>query len=206
LTQLNYIWLRSSDDPGALQHIRAALNTPAFVLENLMDRRQLSGGNAADPLANSLITIMSIGVAATLLLAFLANLLLPLLSVRMRQTHFAVLRALGTGPGQVTEILTVELAVVLATSLVLGLLFGAVLAFTSVPPLVFTGALPASLISISSSTIYTLQKVIPVTIVIPLSLLVALSALVLLCVFALALITRLAQRPLMAQVLRLDED
>jgi ABC-type antimicrobial peptide transport system permease subunit len=206
ITQLNYIWLRSGDDPTALQHIRAALNTPAFALDNLMDRHQLSGGNAADPLANGLITTMSIGVAATLLLAFLANLLLPLLSVRMRQTHFAVLRALGTDSGQVTGILTLELAIVLATSLVLGLLFGAVLAFTSVPPLVFTGALPASLISISSSTIYTLQKIIPVTVVIPLSLLVALVTLVLLCVLALGLMTRLAQRPLMAQALRLNED
>lgn len=206
VAQLNHVWLSSSDDPGAVSHIRAALNTPAFALAQLMDRRALNGGNASDPLANSLLSTMSIGIVATLLLAFLANLLLPLLSVRMRQTNFAVLRALGTVPGQVMGILTWELALVLATSLVLGLLFGALLVFTSVPPLVFTGALPASLVGISNSTIYTLQQIIPVTIVMPLSLLLALLALLLLCVLALGLMTRLAQRPLMAQALRLNED
>ena len=177
VAQLNAVWLRSSDNPGAVNHVRAALTTGTLALTNLMDRRALGKDNASDPLADGLLSIMSIGVAAALLLAFLANLLLPLLSVRMRQTNFAVLRALGTAPGQVTGMLTWELAIVLATSLVLGLLFGALLAFTSVPPLVFTGALPTSLVAISSSTIYTLQQIIPVAIVIPLSLLVALLAL-----------------------------
>lgn len=206
IAQLNYVWLRSSDSPAALSHVRAALNSPEFALRQFMDRRALSGGNASDPLASSLISTMSIGVAATLLLAFLANLLLPLLSVRLRQTNFAVLRALGTAPAQVTGILLWELAIVLATALVLGVLFGGILTFTSVPPLVFTGALPASLVSVSSSTIYTLQQIIPVRIVMPLSLLIALLLLLLLCVLALWLMSRLVQRPLMAQALRLNED
>jgi ABC-type antimicrobial peptide transport system permease subunit len=206
IAQLNSVWLSSGDNPAAISHVRATLNTGTLALSNLMDRRTLGGDNASNPLANGLLSILSIGVAAALLLAFLANLLLPLLSVRMRQTSFAVLRALGTAPGQVTGMLTWELAIVLATSLVLGLLFGTVLAFTSVPPLVFTGALPSSLLNISSSTIYTLQQIIPVTIVIPLSLLVALGTLLMLCLLALGLMTRLAQRPVMAQSLRLSSD
>jgi ABC-type antimicrobial peptide transport system permease subunit len=206
VAQLNYVWLRSGDDLAAVNHVRAALQKPALALAQLLDRRLLSGGNAKDPLANSLISTLSIGVAATLLLAFLANLLLPLLSVRMRLTNFAVLRALGTNSSQVVGILTWELAIVLATALVLGLLFGALLAFTSVPPLVFTGALPTALVSLSSSAIYTLQQIIPVTIVMPFSLVIALLCLLALCLIALGLMTRLVQRPLMAQVLRLDED
>ncbi|HEY0755768.1 MAG TPA: FtsX-like permease family protein [Ktedonobacteraceae bacterium] len=206
VAQLNYVWLRSSDAAVAINHVRAALNTTAFALVQMIDRRALSAATNSDPLANGLLSTISIGVAATLLLAFVANLLLPLLSVRMRQTNFAVLRALGTAPAQVTGILTWELAIVLVTSLLLGLLFGTMLAFTSVPPLVFSGSLPANLVNASSSTIYTLQRIIPVTIVVPLSLVTALLVLLLLCVFALSLMSRLAQRPLMAQVLRLDED
>lgn len=206
ISQLNYVWLRSGDDPAAVAHVRAALQKPTLALAQLLDRRLLSGGNARDPLANSLISTLGIGVAATLLLAFLANLLLPLLSVRRRQTSFAVLRALGSDASQVAGILTWELAVILATALVLGLLFGALLAFTSVPPLVFTGALPTALVSISSNAIYTLQQIIPVTIVMPFSLVIALLCLLALCLIALGLMTRLAQRPLMAQALRLDED
>src|SRR6185437_6076183 len=105
VAQLNHVWLSSSDNAAAVNHIRAVLNTPAFTLAQLMDRRALSGDSAADPLVNGLLSTISIGVAATLLLAFLANLLLPLLSVRLRQTNFAVLRALGTAPDQVTGIL-----------------------------------------------------------------------------------------------------
>jgi ABC-type antimicrobial peptide transport system permease subunit len=206
VAQLNYVWLRSNSDVASLERVRASLNEPDFTLVSLMDRHALSSESASDPLANDLLSTISVGVAVALLLAFLANLLLPLLSLRMRLTHFAVLRALGTAPDQVTEMLIWELAVVLATALALGLLFGALLAFTSVPPLVFSGALPASLLSSPGSAIYSLQRTIPVTVVLPSSLLLALAALLLLCLSALVLLTWLARRPLMAQALRLNED
>lgn len=205
-TQPNYIWLRTSDNPLAVKHVRAALNDPTVALDDLVDRYAINGTNASDPLANHLLTLLSMGVIAALLLAFLANLLLPLLNVQARQTHFAVLRALGTTPRQITRILTWEMATTLTAALLLGLLFGTLLAFSSVPPLIFTSVLPTNLVDISSTAVFTSQAIIPVTIVLPPSLLLALVVLLALCVVSLVLMTRLAQRPLMAELLLLDDD
>lgn len=203
---LNYIWLRSGNDLTEVNEVRSALHNSSLALENVQNRRALSRDNAADPLANKLIGILATGVSVTLLLALLANLLLPLLSMRARQTNFAVLRALGTAPRQVRNILAWEMAIVQAISLVLGLLFGALLTLTAVPPLVFTGALPGSLASLSGDTIYSLQQIVPIQIILPSSLLLALLVLLALCILAPGVLARLAQRPLLAQTLRLNED
>lgn len=205
-TRPNYVWLRTSDNLTAVSQVRAALGNPALALTDLVDRYAISSDNAVDPLARSLLSILSIGVVAALLLALLANLLLPLLNVYARQTHFAVLRALGATPGQITRLLAWEMALVLATALLLGLLFGSLLIWTSVAPLVFTGALPGNLVDLSSAALYTLQQIVPVTIVIPPSLFLALSGLLALCLLAIGLMTRLAQRALLAQALLVDDD
>ena len=120
-----------------------------------------ASNNAVDPLARSLLSILSVGVVAALLLALLANLLLPLLSIRARQTSFAVLRALGAAPGQITRLLAWEMALIQGTALLLGLLFGFLLISTSVAPLVFTSALPANLVDLSSAALYALQQIHP---------------------------------------------
>lgn len=206
MIQPNYAWLNTSDNPTVVNQVRKTLSDPAFALSKLIDRRAFLDNSKVDPLANNLLCLLSVGVSAALLLAFLANLLLPLLSVRARQTNFAVLRALGMPPRQIARMLTWELVIVLATSLLLGLCFGTLLALALVPPLVFTGVLPTNLIAISGDSIYTLQYIVPVTIVLPPSLLLALVILLALSLIALALMTRLAQRPLMALALRLDED
>jgi hypothetical protein len=206
LTQPNYIWLRTSDNPAAINQVRAALGDPALALVGLVDRRAISSNNAVDPLTRTLLGILSVGVVTALLLAFLANLLLPLLSVRARQTHFAVLRALGAAPGQITRLLAWEMVVSLATALLLGLIFGLLLIFTSVAPLVFTDILPGNLLNVSGTALYTLQQIIPVTIVWPPSLFVAVATLLALCLLAIGLLTRLAQRPLLAQALLVDDD
>jgi len=206
LTQPNYIWLRSSNNPVAVSQVRAALDDPSLALVGLVDRRAMTSDNTVDPLTRSLLSILSVGLVAALLLAFLANVLLPLLSVRARQTHFAVLRALGADAGQITRLLTWEMVVVLATALLLGLLFGLLLTFTSVAPLVFSGALPNNLVDLSNTALYTLQQIVPVTIVVPPSLFLALLVLLLLCLLAIGLLTRLAQRPLVAQALLVDDD
>lgn len=146
------------------------------------------------------------GVIAALLLAFLANLLLPLLSARARQTSFAVLRSLGAAPAQITRILAWEMACVLVAALALGLVFGLLLAFTSVPPLVFSSVLPGTLASVSSTALYTLQQIVPVRIILPPSLPVALGLLLALSTLSLLLLTRLAQLPHLNQALLIDDD
>lgn len=205
-TQPNYVWLRTSDNPAAVSHVRAALADPDMLLSNLVDRRALGSDHAVDPLSRSLLNMLDGGVIAALLLAFLANLLLPLLSARARQTSFAVLRSLGAAPAQITRILAWEMACVLVAALALGLVFGLLLAFTSVPPLVFSSVLPGTLASVSSTALYTLQQIVPVRIILPPSLPVALGLLLALSTLSLLLLTRLAQLPHLNQALLIDDD
>jgi ABC-type antimicrobial peptide transport system permease subunit len=205
-TSPNYLWLRSSSDPALLDQTRQALNTSDLALSNLVDRRALSSDNAEDPLVNDLLSILSTGVIVAFLLAFLATICLPLLNTRTRQTSFAVLRALGGKPGEVTLTLVWELAIVLCTSLLLGLFFGLLLAFTSVAPLVFTGVLPTNLVTLSGTAIYLLQQLLPVRIILPPSLLLAILVQALLSAVAVSLMSRVARHPLIAQALLIDED
>ncbi|HEX7733818.1 MAG TPA: FtsX-like permease family protein [Ktedonobacteraceae bacterium] len=206
LTRPNYIWLRISDTSIAVNQVRAALANPELALNDLVDRRAISSSNAINPLARSLLSILSVGVVAALLLALLANFLLPLLRARERQTNFAVLRALGTPSVQITRLLAWEMVIILVTALLLGLLFGWLLIATSVAPLVFTGELPGNLVDVSSTALYTLQQLIPVTIVVPSSVFGALLVMTALCLLAVGITTRLVQRPFLAQALLIDDD
>jgi ABC-type antimicrobial peptide transport system permease subunit len=203
---LNYAWLRTSDSPADLTHIRQVLNNSDIALGSLVDRRELAAVSASDPLLINLLSALGLGVASTLLLAFLANILLPTLSLRSRLTQFAVLRALGTSPALVTRILVWEQTFVLTTALLLGLIFGALLSLATIPPLIFSGVLPIDLVNAPTLSLYTTQHAIPGQIILPPSLGLALALLLLLCLLALGLMTRLAQRPLLGQILRLDED
>jgi ABC-type antimicrobial peptide transport system permease subunit len=203
---LNYAWIRSSDVPEALTHVRQALTTQPLALEELVDRRSMAEQDAANPLALNVLGILSIGVIAALLLALLANLLLPLLSLRTRLTGFAILRALGTPPQQVARLLVWEQGIVLMASLLLGLCFGLLLAFVAVPPLTFTGVPVTSTNLSNADAVYLLQHLIPVQVVLPSSLLMALVVLVLLCILSLVLMLFLALRPLLGQILRINED
>ncbi len=205
-TQPNYIWLRTGNSPAAINYVRSVLSTSPMALTDLLDRRALSGEESLDPLSRNLTSILGMGVAAALLLALLANLLLPLLGVHERQTTFAVLRALGTTSEQITRMLLWEMATVLLTALLLGLLFGTLLTLSAVQPLIFTAVLPTNLASVSSTSLYTIQQIVPITVVVPPSLLVALVILLALCVLALGLMARLAQAPLLGQALRVDND
>jgi ABC-type antimicrobial peptide transport system permease subunit len=126
--------------------------------------------------------------------------------VRLRQTNFAVLRALGAASRQITGQLVWEMAIMLAIAFLLGLLFGTLLVATSVSSLVFTSSLPSSLVDLSNTALYTLQQVIPVTIVVPPSLGLALLVLVALCLLAVISMSRLARRPLLAEALLVDDD
>jgi len=142
-----------------------------------------------------------------LLLTLGGDLLASWLSVRTRLASFAVLRALGATPGQITGVLLWEQGMIYGAALVLGVIFGAVLSVTAVPALVFTSA-PAGgvLSSISNEEFYLIQHIIPTQIIIPLSLWLAFMALV--AVFALALGTTagVVLHPSMSQTLRLNED
>jgi ABC-type antimicrobial peptide transport system permease subunit len=204
---INHVWLRSGSSPAAVASVRAALASTRLQLTNLYDRRALIDSMLSDPLYLSLVIILTIGAVTALLLTLVGNLLASWLNVRIRLTNFAVLRALGASPVQVTGVLIWEQVVIYATALLLGVVFGAIISFTAISTLAFT-SVPATgvLSSISSDEFYALQYVLPAQIVLPLSLVLAFVALVVVCILALGTMAVVVLRPSMSQTLRLNED
>jgi ABC-type lipoprotein release transport system permease subunit len=202
----NYIWLQTDSDTQTLALTRHALSTAPLALSKLADRRTMAQVNATDPLILNVLTILSVGVCTSLLLALLANVLLPALHMQTRLTSFAFLRALGAAPSQILRLLVWEQGVVLVTALLLGLLAGFSLALMTVPALIVNGVSASGTSAVGANAIYLVQAIIPAQIVIPPTLLLALALLLLLCVLALFLLSRMALRLTLSQQIRLNED
>lgn len=162
--------------------------------------------NATNPLVLNLLATLNMGVSAALLLALLANLLLPALNMRARLTSFAFLRALGAAPSQVLRLLIWEQGLVLAAALLLGTLLGFPLALIAVPALVVNSIPAGSALAGGANAVYLLQELIPARIVLPPTLLLALATLLVLCILALLLVSRMALRLTLSQQMRLNED
>ena len=204
---INHVWLSTQSDPASLATVRQVLKMPGFRLENLYDRRLLVATMSSDPLYLSFIIILTIGSVTALLLALVGSLLASWMSVRNRLTSFAVMRALGTTPGQITRVLLWEQVVVYATALFLGIIFGAILSATAVPTLAFASVSAGGVLSsLSSDEFYVFERIIPAHVVIPLSLGLAFVVLVAICVVALWIMASVTLRPSMSQTLRLNED
>lgn len=202
---LNYVWLRTSDDPAVLTKIRAALSAGLLGLAPLNDRRAMIAALQYDPLYLDLIAVLGLGAIVTVLLALVGNLIASWLNARSRLLNFAVLRALGSAPWQLARVLIWEQGMVYAAALLLGILFGALLIATIVPVLVFVGA-PNNGAAISSGEFYVIQHVLPVQIVLPPSLGAVFAGLILICVVALWMMARIVAKPSIGQTLRLNED
>ncbi|HEU5229198.1 MAG TPA: FtsX-like permease family protein [Ktedonobacteraceae bacterium] len=207
LLPINYFWLRTRDDPATLATIRSDINNIRFDLTPYYDRRTLIAAFSTDPFYLNLAGILTFGTITALLLALLGNLLVSLLTTRTRMTSFVVLRALGTTPRQVGNVLLWEQVIVYASALLLGLIFGTLFSVTMIPNLTLS-SIPASgpLANFSPGQFYALQHVLPAQPVLPLSLSIILLALVMICVIALGMMIRTISRPSMSQVLRLNED
>jgi hypothetical protein len=201
----NYLWLRTSDDPAALAHVRQALTGGALQLLTLNDRRALIALMQRDPFYVVIRGILLLGVVITLLLALVAALVASWLNARSRLTNIVVLRALGGAPRQIASVFAWEQAIVLGVSAVLGAVFGALLAWTGTPALVFTNPIaPGS--QISGAEFYVIQHVVPVQIVVPGTLGMAGGVFFAISTLALALMTRLVAGPSIGQILRLNGD
>ena len=207
LLPVNYVWLRTSDDASAIANVRNALTKNDPQVNPLLDRRALVDSLNSDPLTLDLIGELVLGASTALLLALLGNLLASWLSARNRLTNFAILRALGTSPAQVASVLTWEQGIIYITALVLGVLFGTLLSFITIPALVFSSVPtngPTS--GTNNGEFYALQHILPVQIVVPLSLIVALVVLVGICLVTLSMMVRVVTQPELSQALRLNED
>ena len=142
------------------------------------------------------------GAVTALALALLGVLVASWLSARSRLTSFALLRAIGTEPGQLTSVLLWEQGIVYSISILLGLVIGLILSVLVLPVLVIAN----SIVNLSNFDTSRLN-IPPVEAIYPLPLLgLALGVLVLVCLVAILLMTRIAARASIGQALRLNED
>ena len=205
---LNYAWVRSHDDAASISSVRKALNTGCCtVLTPIYDRRAIISSLQSDPLTLDLIGVLVIGAATAMLLALAGSLIASWLSVRARLTNFVVLRALGASMAQIAGILTWEQTIIYLTSILLGLLCGALLSLLALPSLIFTSVTTTGATSdTSSGAFFVLQNVPPIQLVIPASLLIVLGVLIGICIVTLAIMIRVVARPSIGQMLRLNAD
>ena len=125
----------------------------------------------------------------------------------LRQTNFAILRALGTKSGQVARVLAWEQCIVYLMALVLGLLLGLFLAFTVVPALIFTSVPVTGLGSLlGGNQFYGLQSAIPIQIIFSPSLVIALIALIIVCGLIVGMMVWMVSKTSLGQMVRLNED
>ena len=206
----NYFWLRTTDDAIKLSNLRGSLRAlvgSQQYTQGIFDRRAIFDSLRTDPLSLNLLGILEVGTIIALLLAIVGDLLASLLSVRPRLANFAVLRALGTSPGQVASVLGWELSLIYATGVLLGILAGMLLSLTLVPNLVFSGVPNVGILStLSLPDFYALQQIIPVQPIFPATLFLAFGVLVIFFFVALGLMVRTVSRPSMGQILRLNQD
>jgi hypothetical protein len=204
---LNAVWLRTRDDAASLATVRASLTKGVLQLTPLYDRRATIESLYHDPLYLDLIGILTLGAATALLLALVGNLIATWLSAKSRLVNFAVLLALGATSPQIASTLIWEQSIVYTTSILLGILFGAVFSVLVVPRLIFTSVASSSSSSdLTSNQFYVAQSVPPIQIVVPPLLVVAFALIVIICVVAVGIMVRVVSRPAISQTLRLNED
>ncbi len=202
-TPANYVWLRSAGDPASLAHVRNALTTTTLYLDQLQDRRALVDSMQHDSAYFHLFVTLALGVAAALLLAIVGDLLASWLSVRERLAQFVVLRSLGASSRQVASIMLWEQGLIYLVALCLGGGFGVLLAFTVIPT-VTLATLPG-IPGVSVDALYLFSQAFPAQVVFSWSLAFFLLVLLLLCLTAIAVMVRVALRPSMTPVLRVEE-
>ncbi len=198
------VWLRARNHTTALAQVRAAITKGSTKLEDVKDRMTIESSLRKDPLAALITTILAVGLVLPLVLAFIGNLIAIWVQMREQVVQFALLRALGMVPTQIRNLLTWELGVMQGTALVLGCVFGGILAVTLTPALVFTTTSPDALQS--PLAFYQLQTVLPVRIVIPPQVALVLAALVAITLGIVALSVVWLRRLAISQALRLNED
>jgi hypothetical protein len=204
---LNYVWLRTTDNPARLLLLRRQLTAGALSLSPLYDRRQMVTQLSHEPLSLALFGILLLGAVTALLLALVGNLVASWLNARARQANFATLRALGATPRQIASTVGWEQVIVYTTAILLGFLFGWLLAMLALPSLVFTSILPNQVTgAVDAQTFYAAQNAPQIAVVMPPELWAVLAILIALCLLALGMMVRVVSRPSIARLLRLNED
>ncbi|HET8846224.1 MAG TPA: FtsX-like permease family protein, partial [Ktedonobacteraceae bacterium] len=196
-------WLRADNSSADVANARKTLFSGLYTFENGLDRQQLTSELADDPLYATIIGILAIGAAIALLLGLAGNLIVSWLNVRRRRVHFAVLRALGCGPGQIARVLIWEQAIVYSTALVLGIFLSILFSLNILPAFIFSPLVNSD----TAEAFYVIQSVPPVQIVLPvLPLLYTMVGLILVCILAISMMQRIVSHPRLGQILRINEE
>ena len=211
------MWLKTGDDPATVASVRNELTNGAAQLEGLSDRRAIVAGLAYDPLQAAVEGGLGIGAAVALVLGLIGSLFGSWANARRRVVNFALMRALGNTPGQIVGVVLWEQAIIYLLALVLGIGGGLLFAQVAIPGLLyaptlsvgFTQALAngTGLNQSGTGQMYLVQTVPAAHAVLPLlSILAVIGIVVLISTLALGIIVRLAVRPALNEILRLNED
>lgn len=122
-------WLSATDEAAAV----ATLAEEPYSVEALVSRTERAAALTEDPVALGVIGALAIGSIAALIVAIIGFVVSAVVSTRERLGEFALLRALGLSPGQLSAWLTIENAFLLAAGVVAGTGLGLVLSWLVLP-------------------------------------------------------------------------
>jgi ABC-type antimicrobial peptide transport system permease subunit len=189
----NTMWLRTKDDAASLANIR-------HTFPDLADRRQITTDNQQNNVHLDIIGVLTIGIAAVLVLALIGTLLSSWLNATSQRANFAVMRALGMASRQIAAVLLWEQGFVYIIAFLLGIGLGAMLTIFVAPTV--------SLLDLAgpggSGNPYDVPSVL--TTIPYVQLLVVLGAMGVICFGALVFMGRVVSRSGVSGMLRLGED
>ncbi len=110
-----------------------ALGGDPYDSQRVDDRREIARSSVTDPVAVGIIGALSLGAAASLLFATIGFVVSAAAGARERLSEFALLRALGLSPRQLSGFLSLENAFLLAVGVLCGIGLGLVLAWLVLP-------------------------------------------------------------------------
>lgn len=124
-------WLAVDEDARAA--VVEALRGPAIGSLSVASLDERARALATDPVALGMIGALTIGVAAAALFAIVGFIVSAAVAARERITEFALLRALGLSPGQLSGWLSLENATLALISLIAGSGLGVAMAWVALP-------------------------------------------------------------------------
>ncbi|MEP6681305.1 MAG: ABC transporter permease, partial [Chloroflexota bacterium] len=119
--------------PARSTAVVRGLSGDPYDSQRVDDRREIARSSVTDPVAVGIIGALSLGAAASLLFATIGFVVSAAAGARERLSEFALLRALGLSPRQLSGFLSLENAFLLAVGVLCGIALGLVLAWLVLP-------------------------------------------------------------------------
>jgi hypothetical protein len=123
-------WLAVDDDPAA---VAQRLGEAPYSVEGIVSRDERARQLSDEPVALGVIGALTIGSVAALIVAVIGFVVSAVVSTRERLGEFALLRAMGLSPAQLSAWLTFEHAFLLAAGILAGTGLGLLLAWLVLP-------------------------------------------------------------------------